>query len=41
MEIKPIKKKFDDIVDAVAKYNPEKKRTSNQKQKPKKKKGRH
>ena len=26
MEIKPIKKKFVDIVDAVAAYNPEKKR---------------
>ena len=26
MEIKPIKKKFESIVDAVATYNPEKKR---------------
>jgi hypothetical protein len=37
MEIKPIKKKFDDIVDAVAKYNPEKKRTPQQRPKRKKK----
>lgn len=27
MEIKPTKKKFEAIVDAVAQYNPEKKRT--------------
>lgn len=26
MEIKPIKKKFEDIVDAVAAFNPDKKR---------------
>ena len=38
MRIKPIKKKFEDIVDAVAKYAPEKKREVKLKVKPKKKK---
>lgn len=35
MEIKPIKKKFEDIVDSVARYNPEKKREPKAKQKKK------
>lgn len=37
MEIKPIKKKFEDIVDAVAVYNPEKKREQKHKEPPKSK----
>ncbi len=36
MEIKPIKKKFESIVDAVAAYNPEKKREPTAKPKPEK-----
>ncbi len=39
MEIKPLKKKFEDIVDAVAAYSPEKKRLPKVKPKPKKRKG--
>ena len=35
MHIKPIKKKFEDIVDAVATYNPEKKRQPKEKPKAK------
>jgi hypothetical protein len=38
MEIKPIKKKFVDIVDAVAAYNPDKKREPKKKPKEKKRK---
>ena len=33
MLIKPVKKKFEDIVDAVAKYAPEKKREAKKKEK--------
>lgn len=36
MKIKPIKKKFDDIVGAIAKYAPEKKREPRAKKKKKK-----
>jgi len=35
--VKPIKKKFEDIVNSVAKYSPEKKREAKKKSKKKKK----
>ncbi|HEY5221389.1 MAG TPA: hypothetical protein VIJ29_04625 [Candidatus Paceibacterota bacterium] len=38
MQIKPIKKKFESIVDAVAAYNPDKKREPKAKPTPKKSK---
>jgi len=41
MHIKPIKKKFEDIVDAVAGYNTEKKRARKAKTRPKRKRKRN